>query len=107
MYDKVKVEPDAAPSSMTGTGGTVKLSRNRQKLREPVLLKIPRGMPPCITRFGMTCNGIKGQGLVFDSADLRADVFTHFKSKIAEYIDKEYTNGGDVWWTLEKENRRY
>ena len=33
---------------------------------------------------------------------MRADYFTHVEREISEYIGKEYTNGGDVQWLIEK-----
>ena len=51
---------------------------------------------PASHKFDGTCNGLKDHRLIFNSADSRADCFTHVKREISEYIGKEYTNGGVV-----------
>ena len=43
---------------------------------------------PASHKFDGTCNGLKGHGLIFDSADSRADRFTHVKREISKYIVK-------------------
>ena len=63
-------------------------------------------MPPSTPKFDGTCGSLKGCGLVFDSANPHADCSTYVKREIAEYIGKEYTNGGDFWWTLERERQK-
>ena len=100
MDKKAKVEPDTSPSTAAGTGGTTRWRQNQQKLRDAVSTKTSRGRPPATSKFDGTCDGLKGYGLIFDSADLHVDRFTHVKREIAKYIGKEYTNSGDVWCTI-------
>ena len=98
MAENVKLELDAAPSSVTCMGVTTRWRRNQHKLRSAVLTNTPQGAPPATPKFNGTCNILKGRGLIFDSADPRADRFTHVKRGISEHTRSEYTNGGDVWW---------
>ena len=56
--------------------------------------------------FDRTCNGFNGRSLVFDSDDPRADRFTVVRREIAEYVGKEYTDRGNVRWTLEQERTK-
>ena len=51
-------------------------------------MKTSRGGPSATPKFDGTCNGLKGHGLIFDSADSRADRFTHVKREISNYIVK-------------------
>ena len=51
--------------------------------------KTSRGAPLSDHKFYGTCDGLKGHGIIFDSADLRADCFIHVKREIYEYIGKE------------------
>ena len=46
--------------------------------------KISRGAPPYAHMFEGTCDGLKGRGIIFDSADPRADRFIHVKREISE-----------------------
>ena len=103
MAKKVKVELDAAPSSVPVTGVTVWWCRNQQNSRATFLTNKPWGTPPTTLKFNGTCDGLKGRGIVFNSADPSAYCFMRIKREIAEYIGKEYTNGGDIWWTPEGE----
>ena len=50
--------------------------------------------------------GIVIRNLVFDLDDTRADRFMLVRRKIAKYVGKEYTNGGDVRWTFEQEKMK-
>ena len=102
MDEKLKVEPDAALSIAAGRGEQHLWNQNQQNPRAEVPTKAPQGAPQATPKFDGTYDGLKGGGLVFDSANPRVDCFTHVKREIAEYTRKDYTNGGDVWWTPER-----
>ena len=102
MAENVKLELDAAPSSVTCMGVTTRWRRNQHKLRSAVLTNTPQGAPPATPKFNGTCDDLKGRSIVFESANPRADRFAHVKHKIDKYTGKEYTNNGDVRWTLER-----
>ena len=102
MAEKFKVESDAAPLKAAGTRGMAQWRQNWQKSRAVVPTKTPQGVLPSNPKVNGMCNVIKGRGLVFNSSDPQADRFTHVKRDIYECIGKEYTNGGDVWWMVEK-----
>ena len=90
MSNKVKVEPECRLI--------------QQKSRAAVLTKTAQGALPATNCFGRTCDGLKGCGIVFNSANPCADCFTHVKREIDEHIGKEYTNVGEVWWNLNRES---
>ena len=96
------MEPDAAPSRAAGTGGSNTISSIPEKSRAAVLTKTSQGGTPSTPKFYGICDGLKVRGLIFDSADSRADRFTHVKCEIAEYTGKEYTNGRDVQRTINR-----
>mmetsp|Transcript_53098 Transcript_53098/g.158901 ORF Transcript_53098/g.158901 Transcript_53098/m.158901 type:complete len:92 (-) Transcript_53098:1615-1890(-) len=87
---KPKVEPDAAASheAATAAGAVTRKRRNKsKKTGEPAAKPTRRPIPS--SRFDGTCYGLKGRGIVFDSADPRADRFTQVKREIVEHIGKE------------------
>mmetsp|Transcript_51777 Transcript_51777/g.155378 ORF Transcript_51777/g.155378 Transcript_51777/m.155378 type:complete len:122 (-) Transcript_51777:1860-2225(-) len=100
---KPKVDLDAAPSS-----GAAAAPRRRQnkpsKVGESSARQMRTAGPSPI--FDGTCDGLKGQGLVFDSASPRADRFTQVKRDIIEYIGKDYQNVGGVRWLLEHKKEK-
>ena len=106
MAVKANIDRDDAPSSVAAMGVMAQWRRNRQKPRNAVPEKASRGAPPATPKFDRTCEGLKGRGLVFDYADMRADWFTHVRREIVEYAGKEYTDRGDVWWTLKREKMK-
>ena len=95
MAKKTKVEPDAAPSTVLGTGGATQWIKNQQKSRPSVPTNTSRGGPPATPKFNGTCDGLKVRGFIFDSANFSTEFFTHVKRDISKYIGKEYSNGGD------------
>ena len=101
MTIRAKIDPDAAPSS--AAAATAQWRRNRQKSRDAVPAKESQPFTP---KFDRTWYGLKVRGLVFEYANPLADHFTLVRREIAEYVRKEYTDGGDVRWTLERENMK-
>ena len=99
MIIRANIDPDAAPSSLAATGVTAQWRQNRQKPKATVPEKSSQPPTP---KFDGTCNGLKGRGLVFNYADSCADCFMFLRHEIAEYVGKEYTDRGDVRWTLER-----
>ena len=62
-------------------------------------------MPPATLKFDGTYDFLKGQSIILDSADPQAYWFTHVRHEIAKYVGKEYSDGGDIHWTLEREKK--
>ena len=106
MTIKVKIKPDALPSSAMTTGATAQWRQNRQMPRAVVPAKLSRGAIPATPNFDGTYNGLKGRDLVFNPNNLCADRFTHVRHEIAKYVGKEYTDEGDVRWTLKHEKMK-
>mmetsp|Transcript_29273 Transcript_29273/g.86680 ORF Transcript_29273/g.86680 Transcript_29273/m.86680 type:complete len:93 (+) Transcript_29273:120-398(+) len=88
---KSKVEPDAASSSGTtaaAASAAPRRLRNRANRSGEPSAKPVRVATPS-SKFDGTCDGLRGRGLVFDSADTRADRFMQMKREIIDYIGKE------------------
>ena len=106
MTIKVKIKPYALPSNAMTTGATAQWRQNRQMPRAVVPAKLSRGAIPATPNFDGTYNGLKGRDLVFNPNNLCADRFTHVRHEIAKYVGKEYTDEGDVRWTLKHEKMK-
>ena len=85
MTIRANIYPDASSSIAAAMGATAQWLLNRQKPRATVPEKASQGATPATKKFDGTCDGLKGRDLVFDSADTRADWFTHVRHEISKY----------------------
>ena len=83
MTVRAKTEPGATPSITAAAGATSQWRQNYHNPRSAVLPKASWGAILATPNYDGTCDGLKGRGLVFDSADSRTDWFIHVRREIA------------------------